>query len=230
MSDYTTPATIPATQNGFPAAVYTTADNLSIYPATANLHRVEKAIAIAEADVITPVSSNPDSAQHFDVPAQSNDADLYRVEIHDAFNASCTCPDPNNNCKHIVAVRLHLQARTEASWAGVSVDEKATAQEWLETFKPDESLKVEQLEARLEKGRALWRADQQIKEEMQSEIDLLKEHAERLEKVLADKDEEVAAVFKLIDDITGDLAVAARRSHDAYKRAKPYANRRESDV
>ena len=228
MSDYTTPETTPARQNGFPAAVYTTADNLSIYPAPANLQRVEKAIAIAEADVITPVSSN--GTQHFDVPSQDNDVDLYRVEIHDAFNASCTCPDPNNNCKHIVAVRLHLQARTEASWAGVSVDEKATAQEWLETFKPDESPKVEQLEARLEKGRALWRADQQIKAEMQSEIDRLKAHAERLEKALADKDEEVAAVFKLLDEIVGDLAVAARRSHDAYKRAKPYANGRESDV
>lgn len=67
------------------------------------LGRARGLVARAE---ITHLAGQPDD---YTVTSESNPTHHYTV--HNADRPTCTCPDPNYPCKHIIAVRIYLAAR-----------------------------------------------------------------------------------------------------------------------
>lgn len=103
---------------------------LGLFPSQSNLNRIEKALAI-DSDTIEPVQSATilPGKRSFYVPSQTQEA-MYTVEIYDLERSTCTCPDPNPNCKHTLAVRLKESHEMEEGWVKFTMDDESMFRHW----------------------------------------------------------------------------------------------------
>lgn len=116
--------------------LYEYADQIGIDYTIRNMSRLEKAIDIANANLITPVPADcllPGKRAFF-VPSQSDDSTVYTVEIYDQYRSSCTCPDAHMHCKHALAVRIKELRDIEQSWEGFAMNDEKVTHLWLSLF------------------------------------------------------------------------------------------------
>lgn len=118
------------------ADLYLYADQIGIDYTVRNMSRLEKALDIADANLIAPVPADcllPGKRAFF-VPSQSDDSTVYTVEIYDQYRSTCTCPDSHMHCKHTLAVRVKEIRDLEQSWDGFAMNDEKVIYQWLSLF------------------------------------------------------------------------------------------------
>jgi SWIM zinc finger len=74
--------------------------------------RLDKAIALANAVTMRNDKDGP----FFTLPSQTNQDKVYEIRLLAQGTHSCTCPDfvyRQSDCKHIMAVRIHVKKETQ---------------------------------------------------------------------------------------------------------------------
>ena len=112
------------------------ADELNLAPVTPNLNRISRAIDLAGTGTIKPAKTAKvmPGMRVFEVTSATAKDTIYTVEIYDQFRSTCTCPDPNVHCKHVIAVRIIERREAESAWEGFSMDDPSITYEWLGIF------------------------------------------------------------------------------------------------
>ena len=87
----------------------------------------------------------------------------------------------------------------------------------------------EELQARLERGRDIWRANQDEIKELRTEVGSLREacaekdkQIEGLEQLADRNKQEMQSIFDLLSDLLADAATAARITAEMKDKLKPY--------